>query len=153
MKKLSLIIILLSLLFANINYSYSSSNQEYSEWYIEKLLDLRVWIEEYDLTLWWIEQMYFSDSNTQALFNEYKNTILLLNKEIISKYINNEFSYSQINWIISNQKMFVYHINKLFYNISLKDYYPNDKSLDDAILEHYSKARTYYKRLQYLVNK
>ena len=49
--------------------------------------------------------------------------------------------------------MFIYNINKLFENIALKDYYPNDLSLDDQILENYSTARTYYKKLQYLINK
>lgn len=146
MKKLTLLIIFLTIFFANIKYSNASSY-----WYIGELLDLKVWIEEYDLTLGWIENMYFSNYNTQLLFNEYQDKVLLLNQVIIEKYRNEEFSYYQVNWIITTQKNFVYHINKLFYNIQLKDYYPNERNLDDVILNHYSLAKTYYERLQYLV--
>lgn len=149
MKKFILLIITFTIFFSTLNNSFATN--QYSEWYIERLLDLNVWIEEYDLTLAHINQMYFDDYQTQALFDEYKNTTLKLNKEILKRYREWNFHYYQVNWIILNQKLFIFHINKLFYYISLKNEYPNEKQLDDFILKHYSTARTYYKRIQSLV--
>lgn len=151
MKKFISIIITLTVFFSTINITFAE--KMYSEWYIERILDLNVWIEEYDLALAHIDQMYFRDYNTQMLFEEYKNASLLLNQEIIRKYREWEFEYYQINWIISNQKKFIYHINKLFYYISIKEQNPNYIETDSIILEHYNISRTYYKRTQSLVNK
>lgn len=149
MKKITLLIITLTIFFSTINNSFAE--KQYSEWYIEKILDLNIWIEEYDLKLANIEQMYFRDYNTQMLFDAYKNSTTLLSKEIIKKYRAWNFEYYQVNGIISNQKLFIYHINKLFYYINLKEQYPHYNNTDDFILKNYSVARTYYKRLQGLV--
>lgn len=151
MKKIIVFIITFTIFFSTINNSFAENT--FSEWYIEKLLDLNVWIEEYDLNLARIDQIYFRNYETQNLFEEYKNTSLLLNDEIIKKYREGKFWYYQINWIISNQKKFIYHINKLFYNLSIKEIYPSDIQIDDYILNHYNIARTYYKRIQALVYK
>jgi len=145
MKKIITTIITLSIFFSTNNISFAK------EWYIEQILDLNVWIEEYDLALEHIDYIFFRDPNTQALFNEYKNSVALINQEIIRKYANKEFEYYQINWIISNQKQFIYHINKLFYYISIKEEGNNYIETNDLILENYSKARTYYIRLKYLI--
>ena len=119
MKKIITIIITLTIFFSTINISFAE--RTYNEWYIEQLLDLNIWIEEYDLTLAHITQIYFSDVNTQNLFEEFKRTSYLLNEEIIKSYREWKFDYYQVNWIISNQKKFIYHINRLFYYISIKE--------------------------------
>jgi hypothetical protein len=144
MKKIILLIISTTLFFSTINNAFATKT--YSEWYIEKFLDLNIWIEEYDLNLAHIEEIYFRDYNSQMLFEEFKRTSNLLNDEW-------DFEYYQVNWIISNQKKFIYHINRLFYYISFKESNPYYNQTDDLILEHYSVARTYYKRVQALIYK
>jgi hypothetical protein len=126
---------------------------EYSPWYIDQLLDLNYWIEEYDLELEYIDYIYFSNPQTQAIFENFKEVNRILKDEIIRKYRAWEFEYYQTKWIITNQKMFVYHTNKFFHYLSIKEQNPEYIETDNFILKNYSNMRIYYNRLRHLVNK
>lgn len=141
------IIILFSMFFSSATYSFAK------EWYIENLLQINTWVEAFDIELIEIDDYYFADENLQNTYEEFKRTSQLLKREIIRKYENDEFGYYQTKWVITNYKKFVYYTNSIFYYLSLKDEGVNDSEIDNAILESYTKIRTYYKRLKYLVNK
>ena len=132
---------------------FISTNTYASEWYIENLLDLNIWIEEYDLELSYIDKIYFINSNTKEIFDNFKVANRLLKDEIIKKYRAWEFDYYQVKWIITNQKMFVFHINRLSHYLSIKEQNHRYLDVDNFILKNYSNARIYYKRVKYLVNK
>lgn len=146
MKK-SLLTITFVLLFST---SFFQVNAE--EWYIETLLDLNYWIEEYDLELEQIDYVYFSNSTTRQIFQNFEIANTLLKNEIINKYRSEEFDYYQTKAIIKSQKMFVYHVNRLSYYLSVKEQNPSFVDTDTFILKHYSNARLFYKKVRHYVN-
>jgi len=145
MKKFILHIIVVISFFSIANTSFAD------EWYIEKLLDLNYWIEEYSLQLPSFNTLYFKDSNTQNMFKELDHINELLKQEIMKKYRSWEFDYYQVNGIVSSHKNFVYYSNKLFYYISLKDQWYRYKELDDAILINYRNTKSSYRKVKNLV--
>ena len=144
MKNILKIIIALITFFSTINTTFAS------EWYIEQILDLNYWIEEYNLELSDLDNISFRDQTTNEMFEEFKRMNTLLKGEIIYKYRNNEFDFYQTSWIVSSHKKFVYNTNKLFYYISLKEEGYNYWELDTAILKSYRKIRIYYRKVKNL---
>ena len=144
MKNFSKLIITLICFFSIANNTFAS------EWYIEQLLDLNYWIEEYDLELANLDYIYFTDEITNEMFTEFRKINELLKWEIISKYRSNEFDFYKTNGIISSHKKFVYYTNRLFYYISLKEQRQDYKELDDAILKTYKNVRIYYRKVKNL---
>ena len=145
MKKFSTIIITLICFFSIVNKSFAW------EWYIEELLDINYWIEEYELELQNLEFIYFLDENKNIMFNEFNKINELLKKEIIKKYKNKKFNYYQTKWIIWSYKKFIYYTNRLFYYISLKEKKYNYNELDESILKTYLNVRIYYKKTESLI--
>lgn len=145
MKKFSTIIITLICFFSIVNKSFAW------EWYIEELLDINYWIEEYELELQNLEFIYFLDENKNIMFNEFNKINELLKKEIITKYKNKKFNYYQTKWIIWSYKKFIYYTNRLFYYISLKEKKYNYNELDESILKTYLNVRIYYKKTESLI--
>ena len=130
-----------------------SNNSFASEWYVEQLLDINIWIEEYDLELANMDIMYFRDYRMQEKFHDFQEINQILKSEIINKYRTWDFDYYQTKWIITNHKNFVYYVNELFYYISIKETSPYYKEVDDAILKSYEKVRSNYRRVKILVNR
>ena len=152
MKKIFItftIAIILFFLFLN----YTLASEWYSEWYLEKLLDINYWVEDYDLNLGSIKDVNFSTTKFRKIFKEFKRVDILLKQEILKKYRNSNFSYYKVNDIISNYKNFTYYTNQFFYYISIKESNPGFKEAHIAILKNYRKMRIYYKRVKILVNK
>jgi hypothetical protein len=59
-----------------------------------------------------------------------------------------------MQWIVSNYNSYVYYTNRLFYYLSLREQYSDlESETEYGISKSYSKARTYFKRLKYLVYK
>ena len=151
MKKILQISTITILLFFWVNNN-TLALEWYSEGYIEKLLDINYWVEEYDLELISVKEVYFYTPEFKKMFEEFKKVDRVLKKEIITNYRNGNFDYYQANNIVSNYKNFVYHTNKLFYYVSIKESTPNFKETDTAILKNYRKMRSYYYRVKILVN-
>lgn len=145
MKKLLISILSIFIFFSIANKSIAE------EWYIEKILDLNYWIEDYKLNLPNIEYRYFYNKNILKAYNSFKKTDKLLKDEIIKKYRNNEIDYYKMNWIVLNYNNFVYHTNKFFKYLSIKEIQPNSKEVNQAILNNYELSRNYYKRTKYLI--
>ena len=72
---------------------------------------------------------------------------------IIKKYRTWKIDYYAIKWIITNQKKFVYHTNRLFHYLSIKEQHPEYIDTDNFILKNYSNARIYYRKVRQLINK
>jgi len=145
MKKLLLPILSIFIFFSIANTSVAK------EWYIEQLLDLNYWVEEYELRLSKIEYVYFYNENTNQMYDGYKIADRLLKDEMMNMYRNWEIDYYTMNWIVENYNLFIYHTNKLFNYVSVKEIRSDSKEVDSAILKNYELSRSYYKRVKHLL--
>lgn len=124
------------------------------EWYIEELLQFKVGPEAFTMNLAKIKNVSFIAPDTQEVFDSFKKTSELLKNEILNRYENDEFEYYTMQWIVSNYNSYVYYTNRLFYYLSLREQYSDlESETEYGISKSYSKARTYFKRLKYLVYK
>lgn len=149
MKKLIAIIIAISSFFS-ISFITNAN-----EWYLEKVMDLNYGPEEYKLNLefnkiWYI---YFYDSQTNQMYNDFVNANEILKDEIMKKYRSWEIDYYTANWIVSNFNKYIYHSNKVFNYISIKEIRKDIPEVDTAIKKNYELSRSYYKRVKYLILK
>ena len=146
----NLIYIILSIF---LFFSISNITSADKEWYIEKLLDLNYWIEEYKIQINDLEYVYFYDAKSQKMYDNFRTADQLLKDEIIRLYRSWEIDYYKMNWIIQNYNLFVYHTNKMFNYISIKEVRSDFKELDTAILKNYELSRSYYSRAKLLILK
>ncbi len=149
MKKLVYIILSIFLFFSIV----SISSAENKEWYIEKLLDLSYWIEDYKFQINDINYVYFYDSKSQKMYDNFRTAEQILKDELMKMYREWNIDYYKMNWIITNYNLFVYHTNKLFSYLSIKEVRPDFKELDSAIIKNYELSRSYYTRTKLLILK
>lgn len=142
MKKTINIILWLSIIVSSISTSFAE------EWYIEKLLDLNYWVEEYKLNLSNLDYIHFWEEKYNKIYNKLKNIDSILKNEFIKKYRNLEYEYYQTNWIISNYNDFIYHTNQFFYFLKIKEYNSNYKEVDSAIIRSYTNMRSSYHKVK-----
>ena len=138
MKKIILSIIVVTIFFSSLSNTFAS------EWYIERLFDMNYWVEKATLDLSELDYIQFNNSKYKNMYYEFKTADGILRKEFIKKYRNSEYSYYQINWIITNYNNFIYHINKFFYYLKLNERGYNSKELDNAIINSYTNMRRSY---------
>jgi hypothetical protein len=151
MKKLVLTIITIFVFFSIVNYSNAWYSQEKNiEWYMEKILDLNYGIEEYKFQVNEIRYVYFYNKNSQNLYDSFRSTEQALKEEFLRKYKNNEIDYYTMNGIVKNFNLFVYHSNKMFEYLSMKEY-SNYKELGTAILKNYENSRWYFYKTKNLM--
>ena len=87
------------------------------------------------------------------MYDNFRTADQLLKDEIIRLYRSWEIDYYKMNWIIQNYNLFVYHTNKMFNYISIKEVRSDFKELDTAILKNYELSRSYYSRAKLLILK
>ena len=94
-KKIINSIIALTIIFSSISITFAE------EWYIEKLLDLNYWVEEYDLNLSEINYISFNNSKYSKIYSELNRIDNILKDSFMNSYRKWEYSYYKINWIVS----------------------------------------------------
>lgn len=154
MKKLiSLSIIIASLFFSSINISKALEDW-YSEWSIEWVLSLTNWPEINKLENLKIISYNFKSQN----FIDMTNIMLVydrnLKNEIIQNYIDWNFSYTKMNWIITQYSYFVYNLNKYFeWNRKLEkySYMKKDEEVKSRINNYLEETRLDMNRIKYLI--
>jgi len=149
MKKLVFIILPIFLFFSISNIT----SAENKEWYLEKLLDLNYWIEDYKFNINDLNYVSFYNSQSQKMYDNFRTADKMLKDELLKKYRSWEIDYYKMNWIVTNYNLFVYHTNKMFNYLSIKEVRSDFKELDSAILKNYELARTYYSRSKLLILK
>ncbi|NVP17610.1 hypothetical protein HUU51_02730 [Candidatus Gracilibacteria bacterium] len=144
MKKLVYLIIAIFTFFSINNYSNANYyGNENIEGYLEQILDLSYGIEEYKFEINEIRNIYFINNNSQNLYNNFRSAERLLKNEFLRKYKNNEIDYYTMNGIVDNFNLFVYHSNKMFEYLSVKEKNNSFKELDNAIFKNYQNSRSY----------
>ena len=129
--------------------SISTTNAEDS--YIERLLDLNYWVEQYNLDLSEIKYISFNNDKYNRIYNELKMVDSILKKEIMKNYRNWDYTYYQANWIVTNYNNFVYYTNKFFFYLKLKEQNNNYKEVDTAIIRNYTNMRTSYNTMKNII--
>lgn len=144
---------LITMIIAIISFFSILSVTNAWEGYLEKILDLNYGPEEYDFRLENIDYIYFYDSNTNAMYNDFRSVNDVLKDEVMKKYRANEIDYYTMNGIVLNFNKYTYHTNKIFYYISIKEIKPDLGEIDNAITKNYELSRSYYHRVKDLINK
>lgn len=123
-----------------------------AEWYIESLLQLPTWPEAFDINIEKLPNYTFETPKTQNLFNSYRKVSLVLKDEFLNQYELGNIDYYAMRDLINNYNLFIYHTNKMFYYISLKD---NNPWLVDTIYpisKNYSLSRIHYNKIKNIIN-
>lgn len=146
MKKILLVIITVFIIFSSLlNITFAD------DWYIAYLLNLNSQDEENRINLANLDEIQFKNALYNNKYIQLKNIDTVLKREFIKKYNNWEYSYYQINWIISNYKNFIYYANKYFYFLKVKEQNPNDSEINQAISSSIINMRNYLNRVKYIV--
>ena len=146
MKKLLLPIISIFIFFSIVNNSLAEDT------YLEEVLDLHYWIEDYSLNLSSIDYVHFYEYDSRQMYNTYKSTDEILKELIIEAYRDWDIDYYSMNWIITNYNLFIYHTNKFMNYLSIKELNPEYKDIDSAVLSNYRLSRNYYNKVKELLN-
>ena len=118
----------------------------------ERILDLNYWVEEYDLQLAHLNEMYFFDKNLNNMHSEFQNANENIKQEIIMYYRQGRFTNYQTQGIIRAQKNFVYYTNQIFIHMKYKELDPNYADVDGQTLDNYRHARSYYNKIKQIIN-
>ena len=144
MKKLLALIIITLSFFSIFNFANAKNSTKKTEWSLEKLLDLDYWPEEFELYLPKISNIYLRNTRNRAIFRAFRD---------IDNTLRNEFiDYNATNGIIDNYSLFVYHTNKYFYYLSVKEANSKYSEVDEAIAENYRLSRAYIKQVKYILS-
>ena len=149
MKKITLCIIISLISFSSISHSFAM----WEEGFIEQLLEIRTWVEAFEIERAQIDNFVFISPTIESVYTEFKKADRLLRNEIITQYNQWNLEYNQVNGMITNHWKFVYHTNKLFMYLSMKErWQASGKEVDNAIANSYIQLRSHYARLKILFN-
>lgn len=118
----------------------------------ERLLDLNYWVEEYDLQLAHLDNMYFFDNNLNQMHSQFQIENEKIKKEIIMYYRQGRFTNYQTQGIVRAQKNFVYYTNQIFVHMRYKELDPNYADVDGEILDNYRQSRSAYNKIKKIIN-
>ena len=149
MKKIISFIIISLMSFSSANHLFAME----SEGFIERTLQLRTWVEWFNIERAQIDEFQFINPVIWDVYTEFKRADRILRDEMMKQYAEWNLEYNQINWMITNHRKFVYHTNKLFMYLSMKEkWQASGKEVDNAIANSYIQLRSYYARLKTLYN-
>lgn len=144
MKKFISTIIMLVYLFSISNFVNASEGE------VSDILELETGIQESDLSVIYIKTISLSNSKYRYKYTSMREIDKVIKKEILRKIETDEFDYYTWIDIIKSYSSFIYSVNKLFTLYSYKEsWYDVDSKIKTTLYE----IKTYYKNLQYLVNK
>ena len=149
MKKFISLIIISLIGFSSVSLVFAMEE----EWYLEQLLQIRTGVEWFNIERAQIDDFSFISPTIKSVYTEFKRADRILRDEMMNQYASGELEYYQINGMIENHAKFVYHTNKLFYYLSMKETgQAYGREVDNAIASSYIKLRSYYARLKALYN-
>ncbi|MDD2871238.1 MAG: hypothetical protein PHS49_04565 [Candidatus Gracilibacteria bacterium] len=146
MKKILFVIIASFFIFSRL-----LNNTFADDGYIVNMLNLNSQNEENNINLANLDNIQFYNADYSNKYNQLKNIDKVFKKEFIKKYKNGEYSYYQINGIISNYKNFIYYTNKYFYFLKIKKQNQNYREIDQAISNSIINMKNYLNRVKNIV--
>ena len=127
------------------------TNSVFGEGYIDSLLQIDTGIEVFDIELANMDVYTFKTPSIQNVYNDFVEVNEVLRGEIIRKYSTGEFGFYQMQGIIKSYKNFIYHNNKFFQYLSIKDSGVSGKEIDRAILSSYKNTRIHFTRMKSII--
>lgn len=146
MKKLLASIIALISLFSITTDTFAAE-----EGLFERILDLNYGVEDYEIQLSDLDQMYFYSDNYTTMYNDFNKANTSLKREIIEYYREWKFTRAQTQGLVNAHKNFVYHTNQIFKHITYKELDQNFADVDAAILQNYKRTREAYTQIKKIV--
>lgn len=144
MKKIISLIIIFVYIFSIANFVNAS------EWEVSDILELEYGIQESDLNEIYIKTVSLKDSKYRNKYTSMREVDKVIKKEILRKIQAEEFDYYTWFDVIKTYSSFIYSVNRLF---KLYSYKEDWQDVDSSIRTTSFQIKTYYKKLQYLVNK
>jgi hypothetical protein len=145
-KLLALIIAVISL------FSISTQTFAQNEPIFERILDLNYGVEDYEIHLANLDEMYFFSSTYKGIHSDFKGANSKIQQEIIQYYREWRFTRSQTQGLVKSHKDFVYYTNQVFRHIKYKELDPNFADVDSAILENYRESRSSYNHIKKIIS-
>lgn len=142
-KTIGCIIILLSSI--SISNWVSAFNQG---GYIDELLEIPTGVEAFEISLPQVDIYNFRNSSVRSVYENFSSVHQVLRQELLNKYANGDFEYYQMQGIIKNYSDFVYHTNKLFGYLEIRESGISGKTIDTAIIRSYQNIRISYNRMR-----
>ena len=133
--------------------SFSITNNAFAMQSIDELLEIPSGIEAFEIQLQRLDAHNFQTQGIQNVYDTFQSTNKVLRSELIRKYRDGEFEYYQMQGIIKNYSGFIYHTNKLFQYLAIKDSGILGKEVDTAILRSYQNVRIYYTRMKNIISR
>lgn len=146
MKKLFALIIITLSIFSN--FSFVNARESL----LEETLDINYWPENFEINLPKVWNFSFKNTNNKNSLKNFKAIDSSLREVFMINYRNWKYSYNATNGIVDNYTLFVYHTNKYFYYLSVKEKNWNFKEVNTAILKNYRLSRSYLKKVKYIIN-
>jgi len=142
MKKIIISIITLIIIFSSFGNTFAE------EWYIEKLLDLNYGAQGHKIELIKLNNISFNNSGNNNVFKELQKMDTILRTGFMNNYRNWEYSYAQMEWIITSYRNFIYYANKFFSLLKMQEKNPSYEEIDDAIIESFWNMKSTFKKLK-----
>ncbi len=120
--------------------------------FFENLLDLNYGVEDYELNLSDLEEMYFYSQQLQTMHSEFQKWNQKIKAEIMQYYRSGKISSYQAQGIVRAHKNFVYYTNQIFRHSLYKELDPNYADVDSQILENYTQSRLAYRKIVKILN-
>jgi len=147
-KYLILISIFISILFSSI-WLTNANNR----WEIDKILNIKFWVEQIEYKLSQLPKRTFKNKNIQSKYNQMRKLNKILTQAFYKKYQSWNIDYYTTKWIILNHKKFIYQTSQLFTYIEIKLQNPKYIDIDEKIINSYSQMRISYNRINFLYNR
>ena len=148
-------LVLVSILISSIFSSISLTNA--SRWELDKILNIKYWVEQIEYKLSELPEKKFTNKIVQKKYNQLRKINKILTQKFYEEYKKWNIDYYTTKWIIINHKNFVYQTTKLFQYIEIKLANPKNKIIQDEvnqkIINSYSQMRISYNRIIFLFNR
>ncbi len=145
MKKIITFIISTIIIFSSSSYTFAE------EWYISDMLDLKCWVELHNLDNIKLNNISFQNQEYVNVYNDLKSKDQILKNEFIKKCRNWDYSYYEINGIVSRYKNFIYSANSFFLLLKIEEQNPNYDEIDVAITRSFTNMKNNFKKFKNMV--
>lgn len=133
-------------------FSTFSFVNAYTESPFEKVLDLGFWPETLEINFEKVKDFSIKNSQYSNSLNNFKSMDSILRNVFIENYRSGKYDKNIMNGIITNYNLFIYHINKYFEYIALKENNIDLTELDYMITNNFKLARNYIIKLKYILD-
>lgn len=146
MKKLLAVIIITFSFFSTFNFTNASNDL------LDETLDLTYGPENFESNLPKVWNYYFKNKNNASTFKKFKAIDFSLRELIMENYRNKKYDFNAINGIVDNYTLFIFHTNKYFEYLAIREKNPKFSEVNTAILKNYKLSRSYLKKVKYIIS-